>query len=327
MVSGHWRLVRGELRRVRELACPFLKEAEEAGCLVEAGVARRGLALSCLFAGDFLEARTHCERALEVSDPGRDRETRERFSDDTGTMAMSCLAVTSWQLGEVDRARGLIDEANQRGKELGHAPSMAHPLLWKSNLEILRGDAAAALSAAEALEALSREHGMPFWRFRAELNLGWARGRLDNAAAGAEDLRRALVVSADHGGMGDAWLWKVRIAELEAEALGADAALTHIDEALALADRVEHRSDLAFPHHLSGEILLKRDPSNPAPAEEAFQPAIAVAKQQGARSLGLRAALVARQALSIDRPPRRCSRGPRARARRLCADAGNAGDR
>ena len=40
-----------------------------------------------------------------------------------------------------------------------------------------------------------------------------------------------------------------------------------------------------------GEILLKRDPANPAPAEEAFLTAIAVAKQQGARSFGLRAAL------------------------------------
>ncbi len=35
----------------------------------------------------------------------------------------------------------------------------------------------------------------------------------------------------------------------------------------------------------------KRDPANPAPAEEAFQTAIAVAKQQGARSFELRAAL------------------------------------
>jgi tetratricopeptide (TPR) repeat protein len=289
---GQWTLalVRGELRRVRELAFSFLKEAEEAGRLVEAGVARRGLALSCLFAGDFLEARTHCERALEVSDPGRDQETRERFSDDTGTMAMSCLAVTSWQLGEVDRARRLIDEANQRGKELGHAPSMAHPLFWTSCLELGRGDAAAALSAAEALVALAREHGMPFWGIRAELNLGWARGRLHDAAAGAEEIRRALAVS-HRGGIGDAWFWNVLIAELEAETLGADIALTHIDEALALADRVEHRCDLAFPHRLRGEILLKRDPTNPAPAEEAFRTALAIAKEQGARSWGLRAAL------------------------------------
>ena len=38
-------------------------------------------------------------------------------------------------------------------------------------------------------------------------------------------------------------------------------------------------------------MLLKRDPANPAPAEEAFLTAIAVAKQQGARSFELRAAL------------------------------------
>src|SRR5271166_685388 len=131
---------------------------------------------------------------------------------------------------------------------------------------------------------------MPFWRVRAELNMGWARGRLHDAAAGAEVLRRALAVSAE-GWMGDAWFYNVVLAELEAETLGADIALAHIDEALALAHRVEYRCDLAFPHLLRGEILLKRDPSNPAPAEEAFQTALAIAKQQGARSWALRASL------------------------------------
>ena len=93
------------------------------------------------------------------------------------------------------------------------------------------------------------------------------------------------------------------IAELEAETLGADIALTHIDEALALANRVEHRCDLAFPHRLRGTILLKRDPTNPAPAEEAFRTALAIAKGQGARSWGLRAALsLAKLYQSTDRP-------------------------
>ena len=101
-------------------------------------------------------------------------QTRERFSDDTGTLALSLLAVTAWQLGEVERPRELIDQANERAKDIGHAPSMAHPLVWKSYLEMLRGDAGAALSAAEALESLSREHGMPFWRVRAQFNMGWA---------------------------------------------------------------------------------------------------------------------------------------------------------
>ena len=42
---------------------------------------------------------------------------------------------------------------------------------------------------------------------------------------------------------------------------------------------------------MRGEILLKPDPTNPAPAKEAYLTAIAVAKQQGARSFELRAAL------------------------------------
>ena len=68
---GQWTfwLAHGELRAARELASAYLKEAVNAGRGVEASVARRGLALACYFSGDFLEARTHCERALEVCDP------------------------------------------------------------------------------------------------------------------------------------------------------------------------------------------------------------------------------------------------------------------
>jgi predicted ATPase len=71
----------------------------------------------------------------------------------------------------------------------------------------------------------------------------------------------------------------------------AEGALSRIDEALALAGGTgEHWSD-AFLHRLRGEILLKRDPANTAPSEEAFLTAIAVAQQQKARSFELRAAL------------------------------------
>ena len=290
---GQWvtAVTLGEQRRARELASAFLKEAEDMGRVVEAGVARRGLAVACYLSGDFLEARTHCERALAACDPEREKETRERFTDDTGPVVMSVLAMTMWQLGEVERARELIDEVNQRARDLGHAPSMAHPLNWTSRLEILRGDAAAALSAAEELEALCREHGMPLWRVNAELKAGWARGRVHDAAAGAEDLRRALAAAADLGMMRDAWFYTALLAELEAQTLGADSALARIDEALVLAHQVDDRCDLPFPHLLRGELLLRRDPSNPAPAEEALQAALEIAKQQGARSWGLRAAL------------------------------------
>ena len=52
-----------------------------------------------------------------------------------------------------------------------------------------------------------------------------------------------------------------------------------------------YRAFEAELHRVRGEMLLKRDPANPAPAEEAFLTAIAVAKRQGTRSFELRAAL------------------------------------
>jgi hypothetical protein len=141
------------------------------GRAVEAAVAPRGLAGAYYLAGDFLEARTHCERALETYDPERERKTQERFHDATGPIVMALLAETMWQLGEVDRARELIEQANLRASELGHAPSMAQPVNLKSRLEILRGDPAAALIAAEARAELGREHGMPFYRTLAEMSV------------------------------------------------------------------------------------------------------------------------------------------------------------
>ncbi len=79
--------------------------------------------------------------------------------------------------------------------------------------------------------------------------------------------------------------------ENEIEGRGAEAALVGIDGALALAGETgEHWFDAGL-HRIRGEILLKQNPADPAPAEAAFLAAIAVAQQQKARSFELRAAL------------------------------------
>ena len=290
---GQWTLaiVRGELRAAEELASMFLREAEDAGRPVEAGVAHRSLGVICYYSGDFLNARIHCERALDACRHERDFEARERFSDDTGSVAMSILAITSWQLGEVERANELINMANHRAAELGHAPSKVHPLYWKSILEILRGDAAAALITGEALEGICGEHGMGEWRAVAEMVVGWAHGRLANPAAGTAEMRQALAVLINKGMRIVVVFFQGLLADLELETSGADSAVARIDEALVSADQSTNFASLPFLHRLRGDILLKRDPADPAPAEDAYRTAIAIAKQQGARAYELLASL------------------------------------
>jgi class 3 adenylate cyclase len=290
---GQWNLeiVRGELSSARELASTMLREAEDAERVVEAGVARRGLALIGYFSGDFPDAQTHCERALEGCTPGHEEKARERFGEYTGAPVMSCLAITSWQLGEVDRARELIELANRRAAELGHVPSMGYPLLFRSHLEVLRGNAAAALSSAEALGSCAREYGMTLWRRWAALSSAWARGRLHDPAAAAAEFRRELAACSDQGATINMAFSQALLAQLEMDTIGAENALKRIDDAIALADQGDNRCHLAFIHRLRGEFLLKRNPEKPGPAEEAFRAAIDVARRQSGRSLGLQAAL------------------------------------
>ena len=64
-----------------------------------------------------------------------------------------------------------------------------------------------------------------------------------------------------------------------------------MDAALACARETGERWTDAFLHRIRGEILLKCDPANTAPAEEAFLIAIAIAQKQKARSFELRAAM------------------------------------
>jgi predicted ATPase len=101
---------------------------------------------------------------------------------------------------------------------------------------------------------------------------------------GVEQLREQNVLIFDG-------LLKIALAEAEAQAGDPDRAVAIVDEALATADRLGHRTFEAELHRARGETLLKRDPANSAAAEEAFLAAIAVAKQQGTRSFQLRAAL------------------------------------
>jgi predicted ATPase len=98
-------------------------------------------------------------------------------------------------------------------------------------------------------------------------------------------------------------LLMIPLAETESQAGDVDRALAILDEALATSERIGHRTFEAELHRVRGEMLLKRDRADPAPAEEALQAAIGVAKQQGARNFQLRAALsLARIYQSTGRP-------------------------
>jgi predicted ATPase len=283
-------LLRGELALARETAETFLREAEGGARATECGVGRVLLGYSYLRQGDFIEAQANLVEALSIYDPERDREATFRFGRDTGAAARASLAITKWQLGEVGPARALIEEAVTHAIETDHVPTLAITYVHKALFEMVRDDAGAARRDGEILVKLGQENALTLFTALGAFQSAWASARLDGRGTGATELRQALAAYTDQGNKVDVPFFQGLLAEIEAQT-DAEGALTRIDEALALAGETgEHWSD-AFLHRLRGGILLKRDPANTAPAEDAFLTAIAIAQQQRARSFELRAAL------------------------------------
>jgi class 3 adenylate cyclase/predicted ATPase len=281
----------GELVLARKLAESFVREAEAKGHGMEAAVAHRTLGQTCVTQGELALARNHLERALALHVPERGMDVRRAFGTDTRINATAILGWSTWLLGDVELARRLIDQVVRDGCASDEAATIAQAYTHLAFLEAFRDDPTATRRASEAVVEFSRTHDLALYACFGDVLSSWARGRLGDPRAGASELREALEVWLKQGnGIFSPWVHGL-IAELEAMAGHVDDALATLDQGLALAeDTGEHWKDpLLFRR--KGEILLRRDPANPAPAEKAFQSAIAIAKQQGSRSYRLRAAL------------------------------------
>ena len=284
-------MVRGEPESARATAESFRRDAKNEGTLPDLAAACRTAGRACLSLGDLSQARAHLEEALKICDPEWDGEARRRHGTDCESSATAYLAHVVWQFGEVERARQLIDHAISRAVELGHIPTLVNVYAFKTTLEMFRADAQRTLRDAETLVEMAGRNGLAWFLNFGTLSRGWARARLSDRDAGMAEMREALGKYADEGFWGFFPHFLGRLAELEAEGQGAEAALAHIDEAVTLARRTgEHWTD-ALLHRIRGDILLKADSEHPVRAEDAYRAAISIARDRGARSFGLQAAL------------------------------------
>ena len=228
---------------------------------------------------------------------------RRLFGSDGRITAAIYLGLATWLLGEVEDSRGAVEQAVKEAHESNDVATVAMAYLFRTLFEVSRGDPAATRPAGAALLAFGREHGMAFHAASGEIYSSWARGRLLDPDAGVSELRRALAayLAQDNRNFGPCF--HGLIAELEALTGRADSALMSVEAGLALAEDTGERWTDPILFRRKGEILLQRDPANPAPAEHAFQTAIEIARRQRSRSFRLRAALsLARLYQSTARP-------------------------
>ena len=247
---------------------------------------------SLFFLGEPEQAREHLERVLALYDPERHSSHPFIFGDNPATSARSVLASVLWLLGYPDQALRCSEEnlAILRS-QVQHPYSVAFGLSVAAFLRQYLGDPPATRALAEEALVISEAHGLAFIDAMASMFEGWARTREGELDEGMARMRRGLAAQLATGAeLGRPyWLWL--LAEVCQRTGAAREGLALLDDADATVGHTHEHYWEAEIHRLRGLLLLATAEPIPASAEACYRRALEVARQQGARSLELRAAV------------------------------------
>jgi class 3 adenylate cyclase/tetratricopeptide (TPR) repeat protein len=290
---GTWvaSFVRGEIAAARETAEPFLHEVETDPSLLQACVAHRIFGTTCWCVGEFARAHEHLQRALKLFDRERHGDFMHRFGQDVASQGGIFDALALYALGHGDAALRCADQAGKAADGTAHAPTLTQLHYWRFFLGVISRRPDSVLTDVDSLSRLVSEHDLKSFAGYLKFAQGWLNWVRNGGSAGLTEMAEGISYSRGIGIHMCLPQFEAELAQAEAQVGEIDAALARLEQAHREVELTGERWCEAELHRIRGKILLKRDPANTAPAEEAFLTAIAIAREQKARSFELRAAL------------------------------------
>jgi len=277
---------------MREIAELFLREATAQPNCPEAVVAHRIFGSTCWYFGDYAGAHEHFQNAFALYDPARHGDFANRFGQDPRVAADVYDAIALWVLGRIDETLPLADRALADAEPSAHIPTMGVAHACRALLGLLRRQPEAAATYGQAFADFVSRYDLPaFWAGFAASFQGWATWSDGAEESSLAVMRRGIAIYREQGLVYLVPTFEAALAEAEASTGEITAGLQRLEDALAEAERTEQRWYEAEMHRIRAEILLKRDPTDTAAAEQSLHAAIAIAQSQKARSFELRAAL------------------------------------
>jgi predicted ATPase len=270
-----WKL---ELDKAMELADEVLAAAEDVKdpAMLLSGNYARGAIL--LYLGELVSGNEHQEKALTVFD------LRQRLSWELELRRVGSLALLHFGL----YALGYPDRAWAKSREmLGAAQRSSDPFILAQAScnaalhNLMRGDGTAAQRCAEEAMALTEKSGFVSFLAMATISHGAALIAQGRCEEGIAAMRRGI--SAFHATGGRPLPPSVsHLASGLGKVGRPQEGLQVLEEEFAFGAKTGAQWG-AFLHHVKGELLLARNPSDVAEAEQCFRMAIGIARRQSAR--------------------------------------------
>jgi class 3 adenylate cyclase/predicted ATPase len=242
--------------------------------------------------GDHAATVEHMRQGLALYECDKHRAHAFSYGGhDTAVCAKAIGGRSLWALGYPEQATRSTDASIVLAETLGHAPSLAHALLFASLYRQICRDAVAVLTMTERLIALALEHRLALYHAVGCIARGWALAKKGQLSDGLGGLRRDVEAYDVGGPKNFSSYCRTVLAEVYLGVGDTTQALQAVDDALRVAEQISNRTSLSEVFHLKGRILASIAPGREPDAEACFLEALRVARMQQAKSLELRAAV------------------------------------
>jgi predicted ATPase len=264
--------------------------AEKQGATVPLMIGHRMVGLSLLSTGEIAQSRAHLDRSITLYDPPAHRSMATRFGHDNRVAATIYRSWALWMLGYPEAALADAERALNHARELGQAATLMLALCFTSLTYSFCGSYSAANARLDEDRALAKEKGAALWKAFGMLSQGCVLALTGKSLDAAQMITAGLAEFRATGSTFWTPLFLSYLAKAYAELRQLDDAWRSIDEVITAVQATKETLCEAEVHRVAGEIALLSPELDVAKAEAYFERALAVARQQQAKSWELRAA-------------------------------------
>jgi DNA-binding winged helix-turn-helix (wHTH) protein/predicted ATPase len=267
--------------------------------------ARRSLAAVLVLSGRCSEALEHLEKGGALYAMHRDHSNKVFAGGFDNKVMVECfVALALFPLGYPDQSAERLEAGLTLARELDNPQTLVVAEHVAAQFHQLRGEAALVQVFAKDAMELADQYGLALWVTYGLIELGWAEAELGDAEGGIEKMQRGLAQYERSGAKLRCPYFLGLLADQLSKAGRLEESFAAITKALTLSEQTGEGYALPELHRIKGELILKSSeqvqsgdlaksllPSPVTQAQACFEEALAIARQQHARSWELRAQL------------------------------------
>lgn len=246
---------------------------------------------SLLLTGDIAEAKMHYDRAIALYNPIEHRPLAMRFGQDIEVACLSFRLLALWLLGYPEAALADTDLALKNARSIGQATTLMFALSHVPLTCIQCGAYETTNAQADEVVALADEKGALLWKAPGTIIKGFVFALTGSPRNAVEMIACGIGATSSTGSTLFMPLYLSYLAVAYADLNQFENAARCIDDAMSAAATTKSWWWQAETQRIAGEIALILPVPDVAKAEGYFERALAVARQQQAKSWELRAAI------------------------------------